>query len=121
MASTATRTRRACGARSVDRAPVTICSSYFAIVSRVSWQPLLPPSYVQVANGLGVRLDELLARVDIHAHEGLEESLGGGAVLRVDTHQDPALGVHGRLPELIRVHLAQALVPLDLGFGALAV
>src|SRR4029079_11918968 len=70
-------------------------------------------SDVKIPDLPGLGLDELLARLDLLAHELREDLVRGGRVLAVDLEQRPRLRVHGRLPELVGVHLAEALEPLD--------
>ena len=43
----------------------------------------------------------------------VEDVVGLDGVLDRDPEQGPVLGIHGRLPELLGGHLAQALVALD--------
>src|SRR3990172_5150061 len=69
---------------------------------------------VQVADLVVVALDEVLARSHFLAHKLREHAVGGHRVLYVDLEHDAAGGVHRRLPELLRVHLAQTLVALDI-------
>ena len=64
---------------------------------------------------LGVRLDELLARRNRAAHQHVEGLIGADAVFDLDLHQRPPGRVHRRVPELVRVHLAETLVALNLG------
>src|SRR4051812_18071879 len=58
-------------------------------------------------------LDELLSWWNGRAHQHIECLVGGNAVLDRHLEQRPLNRVHGRLPELIRVHLAEALVALN--------
>src|SRR5256884_3866175 len=67
---------------------------------------------VQVDDFFRVFLDVLPARFDRLAHQDRKEGIGGRRILNRHLLQDPARGIHGRLPEFIRVHLAQALVAL---------
>ena len=60
----------------------------------------------------GLGPDEVLARPDLLAHEHREHVVGLSRVLRVDLQQRARGRVHGRLPELVGVHLAQALEAL---------
>src|SRR5205814_1241398 len=71
-------------------------------------------SDVEEANVEGVRLDELPARLDFVTHQSGEDLVGLVAVLDLHLEQRPRLRVHRRLPELRRVHLAEALVALHL-------
>src|ERR1035437_10881251 len=68
-----------------------------------------PGSDVEVADGLGVRLNELLARLHVRSHQRLERLVHGGDVLDPDLQTHARLGVHGRLPQLLSVHLAETL------------
>src|SRR5690606_34822229 len=69
--------------------------------------------HVQVTHVLGVLLDEVATRLHLVAHEAVEQAGRDRRVLDLDLHDGPRLRIHRRLPELIRVHLAQALVPLE--------
>src|SRR5690606_1886719 len=65
---------------------------------------------------LGAVDDEVLPRRDVVAHEELEHPLGlddRRLVRHRDTPERAPLRIHGRLGELVGVHLTQALVPLD--------
>src|SRR3990172_512597 len=66
-----------------------------------------------------VALDEVLARGHFLAHELRENAVGGHRVLYVDLEHDAPGGVHGRLPELLRVHLTETLVALDVHLAVL--
>ena len=72
-----------------------------------------PDSDVEVLDVESVFADELAARLDALAHERREDLFALDRV--VDPHLKQAAQVRGhrRLPELVRVHLAQALVALD--------
>src|SRR6266478_5497906 len=71
-------------------------------------------SDVEVADVERVLLDELAARLDLVAHQLLEHLLS--VLLRTDLHAQhrARLRIHRGLPQLLRVHLAQTLVALDL-------
>src|SRR5438105_7910739 len=69
---------------------------------------------VQVAHGLRVRLDEALAGIHVVAHQDIENLVGLDRVLDLDPQQHAVLGVHGGIPELLGVHLAETLVASDL-------
>jgi hypothetical protein len=62
----------------------------------------------------GAAHDEVAARCDVVAHEQLEDALGGVDLAGVDAPQRARGGVHGGLGQLVGVHLAEALVALDL-------
>src|SRR5678816_3320902 len=81
----------------------------------------MTPLDVDVRDAQRVALDEVAARLDLVAHQHREDTIGLERVVELDA-QEPAHGrVHRRLPELRRVHLAQALVALarDRAFGLL--
>src|SRR5260370_35138032 len=61
----------------------------------------------------GTRGDELTARADLASHEQIEDPGRVFGVLDADATQNPVLGVHGGLGQLVGVHLTEALVPLD--------
>src|SRR5213594_2982277 len=67
----------------------------------------LYPSDIQVLDLVRVLLDELAARLDLFTHEDREDALGLDRVLERHTADGAVLGVHGRLPELLRVHLPE--------------
>src|SRR5688572_27759773 len=69
---------------------------------------------VKESNVFGVALDEVAAVLDVLAHQDREDLVGDGGVLEPDLEQGASLGVHGGLPQLVGVHLAEALVPLRL-------
>src|SRR4029077_11792406 len=75
-------------------------------------------SDVEVADALGVRLDELLPRLDVRSHQLLERVVDGGDVLDLDLQQHAGLRVHRRLPQLFGVHLAKTLHARGLGILA---
>src|SRR6266550_1591994 len=62
---------------------------------------------------LRVLLDELAAGLHVLAHQDAEHPVRRGGVLQGDLLEHPAFGVHGRLPELLGLHLGQALEPQD--------
>src|SRR3989338_8542981 len=65
-----------------------------------------------------MRMDELLARSDFRAHQDIEDLVSLGGVVDRDLFHDSRLRVHGRIPELLRVHFAQTFVALDVEFDA---
>src|ERR1700694_4953529 len=81
--------------------------------SRRPWRrpqfALVLPLNVEVADALGVRLDELLARFHVRSHQLLERVVDRGCILDLDLEQHAALRVHGRLPQLLSIHLAETL------------
>src|SRR5919108_2462721 len=60
---------------------------------------------------LGVLLDEVASSLHVLPHEGREHEVGGGGVLQGHLLQHAGLGVHGGLPQLLGVHLAEPLEP----------
>ena len=69
---------------------------------------------VQVSHRLRVGLDETLARWHGWSHQLVEGVVGLDRIFHVYSEQRPGLGIHRGLPELLRVHLPQTLVALDL-------
>src|SRR5262245_44123216 len=70
-------------------------------------------SHVQVGDFERVLLDELPARLDLVAHQDGEDRVRRDRVLDAHLEELAGLRVHGRLPELLGVHLPKALVALD--------
>src|SRR6185503_2648150 len=68
---------------------------------------------VEVLHVEGVVLDVLAARLDLVAHQRGEHQVGLGVVLGAHLQQRPHLGIHGGGPELLGIHLAEALVAVD--------
>src|SRR5262245_60399893 len=75
-------------------------------------------SDVEVSHVERVLLDELPPRLHLVSHQGGEDLVGLVRVLDLHLEQRARPGIHGGLPELRRVHLAETLVALD--FEALA-
>src|SRR5579862_4970727 len=74
---------------------------------------------VEVADFFGVFLDELPARLDLVAHQRLEQLVDVAGAVRIGVVElnlkEGAGGrVHRRLPQLLRVHLGKPLVALHL-------
>src|SRR2546427_12772379 len=67
---------------------------------------------VEVHDVPRVLLDVLPTGADGFAHQNGEEGVCRGRVLNCNLLQDATLRVQGRFPELVRVHLPEALVPL---------
>src|SRR5690349_4700859 len=84
------------------------------VLRRAAFTTFLARLNIEVADVQRVRLDELSARLDLVAHEGREDVVRLVGVLDLHLQERAALGIHGRLPELARIHLAEALVALDL-------
>src|SRR4030088_1298653 len=53
---------------------------------------------VQVAHGLGVRLDEAFAWIHFGAHQDVEDLVGLDRILYLDPQQHAVLRIHGGLP-----------------------
>src|SRR5687768_4573786 len=71
-------------------------------------------SHVEVLHLERVVLDELAADFDVLAHQDAEEPLGLAGLVERDLQQHAAGRVERRVPQLLAVHLAQPLEPLDL-------
>ena len=52
--------------------------------------------------------DEVSPLLDVTAHKNAKEPVGFAGVFEFYLQQCPCLGVHGSLPELVRVHFAEA-------------
>src|SRR4051794_15493614 len=81
--------------------------------SQVGGRGWLAPSDVQEADVLGVADDEAPPRLDVLTHEDAEQLVRRCGVVQGDLEQQPGRGVHRGLPQLLGVHLAEPLVPLD--------
>src|SRR5215203_1128508 len=68
---------------------------------------------IQVLHLAGVLLDKSLARLDLVAHERREQLVGDRRGLDRDLQERPVLRVHRSIPELVRVHLPEALEAAD--------
>src|ERR1022692_982402 len=69
--------------------------------------------YVEIRYVQRVLLDEFAPRFDRIAHQRRKDVIGRHGIFDAHLHQTPALRIDRRIPELARVHLAQALVALD--------
>jgi hypothetical protein len=67
----------------------------------------------RLADVEGVLLDERAAGLDRVAHQHGEHLVGAHRVLHGDLEERARLRVHGGLPELLRIHLAETLVALE--------
>src|SRR5580693_6297393 len=74
--------------------------------------PCAGRSDIQEPDVPGVAGDERAARLDVLAHQHAEQLVGLGRVVEGHLEQDPPGRVHRGLPQLVRVHLAEALEPL---------
>src|SRR5689334_23881761 len=68
---------------------------------------------VEVLHEVRVLFDEDAPRIDLVAHQRLVDLIGEHRLLDGDLEQRATLRIHRRIPELLGVHLAQALVALD--------
>src|SRR4051812_11544235 len=73
---------------------------------------------VQIADGARVGLDELPARGHLVAHEHVKDFISHDRVLELHLQDSPGDRIHGGLPELLRVHLAETFVTLDVDLTA---
>src|SRR3954452_24687631 len=92
---------------------VSVTKTFFFYGERDGGRRASRRSHVEEPDVLGVAGDERPARVDVLAHEDREQLVRGGGVVQGDPQQHPVARVHRRLPQLLGVHLAQALVALD--------
>src|SRR5439155_17770879 len=69
---------------------------------------------VEVADAPGVSLDEALARRHALTHQHVKHPGRPNGVFYVDLEHGAGGRVHGGFPELVRVHLAETLVALDM-------
>src|SRR6478735_9635111 len=72
---------------------------------------------VKETNVFGVAGDEATARLDVLAHQHGEQFVGRRSVVQRDPTQHPRTRIHGGLPQLLRVHLAETLVALNSVLG----
>src|SRR3989344_2099850 len=70
------------------------------------------PSHIQIRQ-FGVSLNEVSARAHVSAHEGVKGPVGLLGIVHGYLFENAPLGVHGGLPELIRIHLAKTFIALD--------
>ena len=70
--------------------------------------------YIQVFDIECVSLDELPAWFYLVTHQGRKDLVSCNGVLDGYLQQPADFGIHGRLPELTRVHFTEALVTLDM-------
>ena len=68
---------------------------------------------VQILHVERIILDELAARLDRITHQDRKNLVGLNRIINLDLQQRTPLRVHGRLPELLRIHLTQTFVTLD--------
>src|SRR5689334_16238707 len=68
---------------------------------------------IQETNIFGIAGDEAAAGFHVLTHENREQLVGRRGVVEGDLAQHPHRRIHRGLPQLLGVHLAQTLVPLD--------
>src|SRR4051812_20273103 len=86
--------------------------------TQLEFRPLLPTTAssdldVEIIHVLRIPLDELAPGLDLVPHELVEDLRCLDRILHRHPKNRPGGRIHGCAPELIRVHLAQALVALD--------
>src|SRR5829696_9037249 len=83
----------------------------------MEWGRMFPEnvSSIQVLHLSGILLYKPLARLDLVAHERREQLVRDRRGLDRDLEQSSILRVHRRIPELIWVHLPEALEAADVG------
>src|SRR3990172_3936114 len=96
--------------RKSDLSATTIFQKVAAFIPRVYRIGANLVLDVQVADAGGVGLDEGLARRHVVAHEVGEDGVCLHRVRDRHLQEDAPRRVHRRVPELVRVHLAEALV-----------
>src|SRR5215472_9740181 len=113
--TTATSTPRS---RAASEAPRTTCSGAksppIPSIAMRKGAVLSVSSDVEVAHSLGVRGDEFLARLYVAAHQLFEDVVDGSDVLDLHLQKGPGGRVHRGIPELLSIHLAEALEAADL-------
>src|SRR5579885_1005780 len=79
-----------------------------------------PParSDIEILHELRVLFDEYAPRLDVVAHERLEDLVGEHRLFDSDLEQRAALRIHRRVPELVGIHLAESLVALHVQAAA---
>ena len=70
-------------------------------------------SNVNVCSEPGMSLNEFASRFNLVAHECGEYLVGRDSILHCHPEHRSCLRVHRRLPQLLRIHLSKALVPLN--------
>src|SRR3954463_5717142 len=89
----------------------------FAWDTRKAYRGQTSPSTssdVEIAHVERVLFDELAPRLDQIAHQLREDAIGLFHLFDLHLEKVATLRIHRRLPELLRVHLAQAFVALEL-------
>ena len=72
------------------------------------------PDGIEVPHVFRVRQDEAPSRCNVRAEECVNRLGSGEAIVHGHPEQLPRLRIHGCVPELLRRHLPQPLVALDL-------
>src|SRR6266699_3758736 len=76
-------------------------------------RPAEPISNIQIHDFQGVVLDELAPRFDVFSHERRENIFSRDGVFELHSEERAGVRVHRGLPELRRIHFAEALEPRD--------
>src|SRR3989338_4980351 len=75
--------------------------------------PLIPSSLLYIQRRLfRVRLDERFSRRNVRSHQHVKYHICLLRIFDGDQFQNPASGIHRRLPQLIRIHLTQSFISL---------
>src|SRR4051794_14465526 len=86
---------------------VMVCQPYSSVDAALN---------VKEADVSRVTCDEAAPCLDVLAHQDREQFVGRGGVVEGDAAQHPGTRIHGGLPQLLGIHFAEALVPLDAVF-----
>ena len=70
-------------------------------------------SNIEIPHVERVVFDELSARLDLVAHQRGEHLIGFGVIFRTHLQQRAPVRIHRRRPQLLRVHLTEALIAVD--------
>src|SRR5215471_6328393 len=70
-------------------------------------------SHVEILHIQGILFDELAPTLDVLAHKRRENLFALHGVFELHLKKSALFGIHRRLSELLRVHLAETLVALD--------
>ena len=75
-----------------------------------------PSLNIQILNELGVLFNKRSSGLNLIAHQRSKCQIHGSHIFSIhgNPSQDTLLGIHGGIPELIGIHLAQTLITLDL-------
>src|SRR3954453_8970443 len=90
---------------------VTVLLRYFPCWYGLSVRVV--PLNVEEPDVLGVAGDERAPGLDVLAHQHAEQFVRRRSIIQGDLEQHPLLRVHRGVPQLLCVHLAEALEPLN--------